>query len=219
MTDVLSGSLAPEERATLVRRSQLYSRVTLLYNCAEGVISIGAGIVAGSVALVGFGLDSVIEVVASIAALWRLRGDADVARREHSERIAVKVIGASFIALAIYVLVDAVHALATHEVPERSVLGIGITATSVIVMPFLARAKRRIAVILGSRALSADAMQTDLCAYLSAIALVGVVLNAVLGWWWADPVAALAMVPIIGREGVEGWRGEEPCAQCQAGGE
>lgn len=215
MAEVLMESLAADERARLVRRSQLYSRVTLLYNCAEGVLSIGAGVVAGSVALVGFGLDSVIEVIASVAALWRLRGDADLERREHAERIAVKVIGASFIALAIYVLVDAVHALATHEVPERSVLGIGITATSVIVMPFLARAKRRIAVKLGSRALSADAMQTDLCAYLSAIALLGVVLNAVLGWWWADPVAALAMVPIIGREGVQGWRGEEPCADCR----
>lgn len=213
MTEVASTPLAPEVRAALVRRSQLYSRITLLYNCAEGVISIAAGIVAGSVALVGFGLDSVIEVVASIAALWRLRGDADVARREHSERIAVKVIGASFIALAIYVLVDAMHALATRAVPERSMLGVGITTLSVIVMPFLARAKRGIAVKLGSRALSADATQTDLCAYLSAIALVGVVLNVLFGWWWADPVAALGMVPIIAKEGMEGWRGEE-CAEC-----
>ncbi len=209
-----STALAPEVRAALVRRSQVYSRVSLLYNTAEGIISITAGVMAGSVALVGFGLDSVIEVIASVAALWRLGRDANVARREHSERIALRVIGTSFIALAAYVLVDAVHALLTREPPDKSMLGIAITGFSVIVMPFLARAKRRIAVALGSRALSADAMQTDLCAYLSAITLAGLVLNAALGWWWADPVAALVMVPIIAKEGVEGWRGDDHCADC-----
>jgi divalent metal cation (Fe/Co/Zn/Cd) transporter len=207
--------LDPQARAALVRRSQRYSRITLLYNSAEGIISLAAGIMAGSVALVGFGIDSVIEVVASLAALWRLSGDADIARRERSERIALRVIGSSFLALATYVLVDGAHALLTHEVPERSVIGMGITALSVVIMPFLARSKRRIAVTLGSRALSADATQTDLCAYLSAIALVGLLLNAALGWWWADPVAALAMVPIIAKEGIEGWRGEDHCDHCK----
>lgn len=213
MTDAAAAPAGDAMRAALVRRSQLYSRVSLLYNTAEGVISIAAGLMAGSVALVGFGMDSVIEVVASVAALWRLGHDANVARREHSERIALKVIGTSFIALAAYVLVDAVHALITREAPERSLLGLGITTFSVVVMPFLARAKRRIAVALGSRALSADAMQTDLCAYLSAITLAGLALNAALGWWWADPVAALVMVPIIAREGLEGWRGDA-CDDC-----
>jgi divalent metal cation (Fe/Co/Zn/Cd) transporter len=209
-----STTLAPQSRAGLVRRSQWYSRITLLYNSVEGIVSIGAGVMAGSVALVGFGMDSVIEVVSSIAALWRLSGDADVARREHSERIALRVIGSSFLALACYILVDAGHALYTREVPEKSIAGLIITMLSVVVMPLLSRAKRRIAVALGSRALTADATQTNLCAYLSAIALIGLALNAVLGWWWADPVAALAMVPIIAGEGVEGWRGEDRCDDC-----
>ena len=194
-------------RAALVRRSQLYSRMTLIYNSAEGVVAIAAGIMAGSVALVGFGIDSVIEVVASLAALWRLKRDADATHRERSERMALRVIGSSFLVLAIYVLVDAGRALYRHEAPESTILGLGITILSVVIMPLLARAKRRIAVTLGSRALSADATQTNLCAYLSAIVLVGLVVNATVGGWWADSVAALVMVPIIAKEGVEGLRG------------
>lgn len=128
-----------------------------------------------------------------------------------TERIALRVIGSSFLGLAVYVLVDAGHALYTHEVPERSLIGLGITTLSVVIMPLLARAKRKIAVSLGSRALRADATQTDLCAYLSAITLAGLALNAAVGWWWADPIAALAMVPIIAKEGIEGWRGEDHC--------
>ena len=201
-------------RAALVRRSQWYSRITLLYNSVEGIVSIGAGLMAGSVALVGFGMDSAIEVVSSFAALWRLKGDADVASRERSERIALRVIGSSFLALACYVLVDAAHALYSREVPQKSIPGLVITTLSVVIMPLLSRAKRRIAIALGSRALTADATQTNLCAYLSGIALIGLALNAALGWWWADPVAALAMVPIIAKEGVEGWRGEDHCEDC-----
>ena len=214
MTTAAASSLPdPQVRAKLVRRSQRLSRITLLYNSVEGIVSIAAGVMAGSVALVGFGMDSVIEVVASLTALWRLEGDADLGRREHAERTALRIIGSSFLALACYVLADAGYALFTHEVPEKSIAGLVITTLSVVIMPLLSRAKRRIAVALGSRALSADATQTSLCAYLSAIALVGILLNAVLGWWWADPVAALAMVPIIAREGIEGWRGE-PCDDC-----
>jgi divalent metal cation (Fe/Co/Zn/Cd) transporter len=208
-TNAETDGLDPRTRVAIVRRSQLYSRLTLVYNSVEGIVAVTAGILAGSVALVGFGMDSVIEVVASLAALWRLRSDADVARRERSERLALKVIGASFLALATYVLADAGLALYTHEVPARSLLGLTITILSVVVMPVLARAKRRIAMTLGSRALRADATQTSLCAYLSAIALAGLFLNAALGWWWADPVAALVMVPIIAKEGIEGWSGEE----------
>ena len=139
--------------------------------------------------------------------MWRLKRDADATHRERSERIALRVIGSSFLVLAIYVLVDAGRALYRHEAPESTILGLGITILSVVIMPLLARAKRRIAVTLGSRALSDDATQTNLCAYLSAIVLVGLVVNATLGWWWADSVAALVMVPIIAKEGVEGLRG------------
>jgi divalent metal cation (Fe/Co/Zn/Cd) transporter len=160
--------------------------------------------VSGSVALVGFGLDSVIEVTASGAAQWRLRADLDAARREGVERTTLRIIGWSFLALAAYVTLDSANALLRREPPERSVVGLVLLALSAVVMPVLARAKRRVARAMSSRALEADAMQTSLCAYLSVIALGGVALNAALGWWWADPVAALAMVPIIAREGVEG---------------
>ena len=201
-------------RAVLVRRGQVYSRITLAYNTCEGAAAIITGLMAGSIALVGFGLDSLIEVVSSGAALWRLRSDVDVARREHSERTALRIIGICFLALALYILVDASHALWAHAVPERTVPGMVVAGLSVIIMPLLARGKRRAARGLGSRALEADATQTDLCLYLSAIVLVGLALNTALGWWWADPVAALAMVPIIVREGIEGLRGEVCCDSC-----
>ena len=211
---VQPAQLSADQRAALVRRGQLLSRVTLAYNCLEGIASIVAGAIAGSISLVGFGIDSVIEVSSSVAALWRLRADADTGGREHVERITVRTIGALFLALALYILVDAGRSLILREPPERSVPGVVIAALSVVIMPALARAKRRIAVELRSRALTADAMQTSLCTWLSAIVLIGLGLNALLGWWWADPVAALIMVPIIAREGVEGLRGAEPCDDC-----
>lgn len=196
------------EREAFVRRGQLLSRITLGYNALEGILAIGAGVIAGSIALVGFGADSVIELTSSVAALFRLHRDVDPARREHAERIAVRVVGWSFLALAAYIVVDAGHALIVHEVPAKSVPGLVITVLSVIVMPVLARAKRRVAEALGSRALIADSKQTSLCAYLSVIVLAGLLLNALFGWWWADPVSALAMVPIIAKEGIEGVQGE-----------
>ena len=199
-------------RTALVRRGLLLNWVTIAYNVIEAVIAIGAGVVAGSVALVGFGLDSVIEVTASGAAQWRLRADFDAPRRERVERATLRIIGWSFLALAGYVVYDSVDALVGREAPERSVVGLLLLALSAIVMPILARAKRRVARDMTSRALEAEATQTSLCAYLSVIALVGVALNALLGWWWADPVAALAMVPIIAKEGIEGARGEAHCA-------
>lgn len=202
------------DRAALVRRGQWLSRLTLAYNSLEGVAAVVAGAMAGSVSLVGFGIDSVIEVASSAAALWRLRSDKHDEKRERSERITLRIVGLSFIALAFYVALDAARALWKHEPPERTVPGIVIAALSVIVMPLLARQKRAVAVGLGSRALEADATQTDLCMYLSAIVLVGLLLNAIFGWWWADPVAALIMVPIIAKEGVEGVRGEKSCDDC-----
>ena len=198
-------------RTALVRRGLALNYLTIGYNVLEAVVALGAGIVSGSVALVGFGLDSVIEVTASGAAQWRLRADLDAVRRERVERATLRIIGWSFLALAAYVAFDSADALLHREAPERSIVGLVLLALSAIVMPVLARAKRRVARAMTSRALEADAMQTSLCAYLSVIALAGVALNSVLGWWWADPVAALAMVPIIAKEGVEGVRGEAHC--------
>ncbi len=184
---------------------------TLAYNAIEGVVAIAAGVLAGSVALVGFGLDSAIELAASATALWRLRADLDPVRRERAERVALRVIGALFIALAVYVAVDAATALLGREAPSESRVGMVLAALSVAVMPLLARAKRRVALQMGSGALAAEATQTALCAYLSVILLAGLLLNATLGWWWADPAAALAMVPIIAREGIDGLRGRSAC--------
>jgi divalent metal cation (Fe/Co/Zn/Cd) transporter len=193
-------------RSALVQRGLALNYLTIAYNVVEAIVALGAGIVSGSVALVGFGLDSVIEVTASGAAQWRLRTDLDAARRERVELTTLRIIGWSFLALAAYVTLDSANALLHREPPERSVVGLVLLALSAVVMPVLARAKRRVARAMTSRALEADAMQTSLCAYLSVIALAGVALNTALGWWWADPVAALAMVPIIAREGVEGVR-------------
>ena len=207
----LHHDLSIETRATLVRRGQILSRVTLLYNVLEGVLSIAAGAMAGSISLVGFGMDSVIEVLSSVAALWRLRSDADPTDRARVETITLRFIGLSFMALAAYIIIDAGRTLYLREPPDKTVLGIIVAAASVVVMPLLARAKRRIAVKLGSRALTADAMQTSLCTWLSAIVLAGLGLNALFGWWWADPVAAICMTPIIAKEGLEGVRGEDHC--------
>ena len=204
-SDVLS-------RPALVRRGLALNWLTIGYNVVEAVVAIGAGVVSGSVALLGFGLDSVIEVTASGAAQWRLRADLDPVRRAHAERVTLRIIGWSFLVLATYVVIDSAATLLQHEPPERSVVGLVLLALSAVVMPVLARAKRRVAREMSSRALDAEATQTSLCAYLSVIALAGVALNAWFGWWWADPVAALAMVPIIAKEGIDGARGEAHCA-------
>jgi divalent metal cation (Fe/Co/Zn/Cd) transporter len=188
--------------------------LTITWNSLEAIIAVVAGVIAGSIALVGFGLDSVIEVSSGLALLWRLSLDADASRREKLEATALKVVGASFLALAAYVTYDAVSALWTRELPEASYIGIALASLSVVVMPLLARAKRRVASQIQSKALQADSRQTDICAYLSAILLGGLLLNAAFGLWWADPVAALVMVPIIAREGTEALRGETCCDSC-----
>ena len=204
-------AVAGFERHRIVRRGQWLTWATLGYNILEAVLSVGAGVMAGSVALVGFGVDSAIEVSASIAGLWRLHRDIDPVARVNAEKMTLRFIGASFLALAVYVAFDAVQALVGHEAPHQSPFGIVIATLSLIVMPLLARAKRRVASQLSSSALSAEAKQTQICAYLSAILLVGLGLNATIGWWWADPVAALVMVPLIAREGILGIRGETVC--------
>ncbi len=199
------------DRSALVRRGLWINWLTIGYNTVEAVVSVAAGIVSGSVALVSFGVDSGIEVTSSLAAHWRLRAETDPERRERVERVTHRIIGSSFLALAAYVIVESVTTLWRREAPEASPVGLGILALSVLVMPLIARASGQVARALGSRALEADAAQTSLCAYLSVIALAGVGLNAALGWWWTDPVAALVMVPIIAREGVEGIRGTREC--------
>lgn len=201
-------------RAADVRRGRRLEYVTIAWNTLEAVASIGAGLLAGSVALVGFGVDSVIESSSGAVLLWRLR---DGERGERRERAALRLVGVSFLVLAAYVLFDASRSLVMREPAEASHVGIGVAALSLVVMPLLAREKRRVAARLESRALRADSRQTDICAYLSAILLAGLALNALFGWWWADPAAALLMTPIIAKEGVEALRGERCCDDAACG--
>ena len=204
-------SSAVPTREQAVRRGQWLTWTTIAYNSLEALLSIVAGLLAGSVALVGFGFDSVIELSSSLAGLWRLQADAAPAQRARVERHALRFIGICFLVLAAYVLNDASRTLLAHERPDESIIGIVVAVGSLVVMPLLARAKRRVAAQLTSSALAAEARQTEVCTYLSAILLGGLLLNALLGWWWADPVAALAMVPLIGYEGVEAVRGHTVC--------
>lgn len=206
-------TLDPESRRAAVRQGRTLEYLTVGWNLVEAAVAVGAGVAAGSVALVGFGIDSLIETSSGLVLLWRLR---EGERGERREALALRLVGASFLALAAYVAFDAVKALALREPPDESYLGIAVAALSLVVMPLLARAKRRVAVSLGSRAMKADSRQTDICAYLSAILLGGLALNALAGWWWADPAAALVMAPIIAKEGVEALRGER-CDDCHCG--
>jgi divalent metal cation (Fe/Co/Zn/Cd) transporter len=176
----------------------------------EAGVAVGARWFAGSIALVGFGVDSLIESISGSILLWRLLSPVHDKSRE---RTALKLVGISFLILAAYVAFDALKSILYYESTQASLVGIGLSIVSLILMPVLARAKRLSATNLNSRAMKADSRQTDLCAYLSAILLGGLVLNALLGWWWADPLAALIMVPIIAREGFEGLRGEV-CNDC-----
>ena len=189
-------------RHDLVRRGRQLEYFTIGYNSLEGLVSIVAGWLAGSVSLIGFGLDSVIEVTSGAALLWRLHHDLNASRREQVERITLRIVGSCFMVLAVYILYESVSTLIRHEAPERSIPGIIIAPVSLVVMPILAKAKRRVAAGIGSGAMQADSRQTDFCTYLSAILLGGLLLNAVAGWWWADPAAGLVMVPIIAKEGV-----------------
>jgi len=198
-------------RSALATRGKRLAWLTMTWNSLEAVIALVAGAVAGSVALTGFGVDSVIELTAGGAAMWRLHADASPTRREHAELVTRRIVGSAFLGLALYVAWEAVATLLSRRAPDVSVTGMVLAALSLLVMPLLARAKRRVATGLSSRALTAEAMQTDVCAWLSAILLGGLVLRATLGWWWADPVAGLAMVPLLVREGVGGLRGQDTC--------
>lgn len=208
-------TVGTSNRERLVLQGQSLEYFTIGYNSVEGLVSIVAGIVAGSVSLIGFGLDSLIEVTSGAALLWRFHHDLDPSRREQVERTTLRIVGGCFIALALYILYESGSTLIGHEEPARSIPGIMVAAVSVVVMPLLARAKRRVAVGIGSGAMKADSRQTDFCTYLSAILLGGLVLNVVVGWWWADPVAGLVMVPIIAKEGIDGLRGKACCDDCK----
>jgi divalent metal cation (Fe/Co/Zn/Cd) transporter len=208
-----AGQLTRGERARAAAHGQRLEYFTIAYNSLEGVIAVVFGALASSIALVGFGFDSVIEVTSGAMLLWRLRAEMDDGRRERAEATSLRVVGICFLALAAYVGYEAADSLWRRESPERSVPGIVLAVASLIIMPLLARAKRRVAHDIESAAMTADAKQTELCTYLSAILLGGLALNALAGWWWADPVAALLMVPIIGVEGYKALRGESCCEQ------
>jgi divalent metal cation (Fe/Co/Zn/Cd) transporter len=201
-----------DRRPVVARRGRRLQYLTIAWNSAECVVALVAGFLAGSVALVGFGFDSAIEVASSFAALWRLRWDADEGHREAAERRTLRLIGAGFFLLAAYVAYEAIQSLALRQPPGRTIAGIVLAALSLVVMPVLVRLKRRVATQLASGALEAEVRQTRVCACLSAILLVGLGLNAWLGWWWADPVAGALMVPLIAWEGLEAVRGRTCCA-------
>ena len=197
-------------RASDTREGRRLEYFTLGWNLTEALVGMGAGVIAGSIALIGFGVDSIIESFSGAILLWRLqRHKAD----EKREQLALKLVGISFFVLAAYVGVDAAKTLIQQEAPQASIVGVCLAAVSIIVMPILARAKRGVAARLHSRALVADSRQTDLCAYLSCILFVGLILNALFGWWWADSTAAILMVPIITREGIEALKGDA-CDAC-----
>jgi divalent metal cation (Fe/Co/Zn/Cd) transporter len=199
------------DRGVLARRGQRLEYFTIVWNSIEGMAALISGILAGSVALVGFGLDSVIEVISGTALLWRLNRDFDRRQREDAERIALRIVGVCFVALAAYIAYGALHSLLSRTAPEHSLPGIIVAIAALVVMPLLGRAKRDVARQLRSGAMHSDAKQADFCMYLSAILLGGLVLNLWRGWWWADALAALVMVPLIAREGIDALRGKSCC--------
>jgi divalent metal cation (Fe/Co/Zn/Cd) transporter len=202
--------LVPTRQAMVLRGRRL-EYFTIAWNSLEGIVAVAAGVMAGSVSLVGFGTQSFIEVISGTALLWRMSVDAQEHRRERTEQMTLRIVGACFLAVAAYVGCEAVSNLLQKRAPAHSILGIIIACVSLVVMPLLTRAKRRVGAQLESAAMNADARQTELCAYLSAILLAGLLLNALANLWWADPISGLIMVPIIAKEGVEGLRGKPCC--------
>jgi divalent metal cation (Fe/Co/Zn/Cd) transporter len=206
--------LAPGERAAAVARARRLNQFSLAWNLGEMVVALVAGIAAGSVSLVGFGIDSGIEVSAALILAWRLHQERRSGCMVGYDRTATRLIAAAFVALAAYVWVGAIGDLAGRTRPEASLPGLVLAVASVILMPRLARAKRALAPALGSQAVSADAQQTSLCAVLSGVLIVGVGLNTVFGWWWADPVAALVIGALALEAGRRVWRAESLADTC-----
>jgi divalent metal cation (Fe/Co/Zn/Cd) transporter len=202
------------DRVAAVRRGRRLEYFTIAWNSIEGLLAVAMGIVAGSISLVGFGLDSFIEVTSGSVLLWRMSVDADVHRRERNEKRALRVVGLCFLLVAGYIAYESGMDLVSRRAPEHSVPGIILACVSLVVMPLLSRAKQSVGRALGSAAMRADAKQAEFCTYLSAILLGGLLLNALFGLWWADPVAALVMLPIIAKEGIEALRGKS-CTDCR----
>jgi len=209
------GEIAVVDRTTLVRHGRRLEYFTIVWNAIEGLVAVVTGLIAGSISLVGFGIDSFIEVTSGSVLLWRMSVDSDVHRRETNEKRALRIVGACFLLLAAYIAYDSILDLWSKRAPEHSIAGIVLACVSLVVMPILSRAKRKVGRSLNSAAMHADAKQTEFCTYLSAILLAGLLLNAVFGLWWADLVAALIMVPIIAKEGIEGLQGKG-CNDCCA---
>ena len=203
------------DRTSIVRHGRRLEYFTVAWNALEGLVAVIAGVFAGSISLVGFGIDSFIEVTSGAVLLWRMSVDADVCRRERNERRALKIVGVCFLALATYITYESATDLWSKKAPKHSIPGIILACVSLIVMPLLSRAKRKVGRALGSAAMHADAKQTEFCTYLSGILLAGLLLNSFFGLWWADPAAALIMVPIIAKEGIEGLQGKA-CDECRA---
>jgi divalent metal cation (Fe/Co/Zn/Cd) transporter len=205
--------IAVLERTAVVRHGRRLEYFTIGWNALEGLVAVIAGAIAGSVSLVGFGIDSFIEVTSGSVLLWRMLVDADVHRRERNERRSLQVVGVCFLCLAAYIAYESTTDLWSKRAPEHSIPGILLACVSLVVMPLLSRAKRRVGHTLGSAAMDADARQTEFCTYLSGILLAGLLLNAVFGLWWADPVAGVVMVPIVAKEGIAGLHGKA-CDDC-----
>ena len=204
--------LTEVERRRYGRRAQLLAGASVTYNVVEAIIAITAGMVAGSVALVGFGLDSIVEVSSGLIILWQFRHPLPESR----EKTALRLMAFSFFGLAAYVTFESIRSLTTGHEPESSLVGIVLAAASLVIMPFLSWAQRRTGRALGSNAVVADSTQTLLCTYMSGVLLLGLVLNATVGWWWADPIAGLVISAVAVKEGREAWRGEGCCAPSQA---
>lgn len=202
-----------DRRRQLRRRAQLLAGASVTWNVIEAVIAITAGVVAGSIALIGFGLDSIVEVSSGLIILWQFRHPLPESR----EKTALRLMAVSFFALAAYVSFESVRALLAGAAPDASPVGIVLAALSLVVMPFLSWAQRRTGRELGSNAVVADSTQTLLCTYLSAVLLAGLLLNATLGWSWADPIAGLIIAAVAVKEGREAWRGEGCCAPVAVG--
>ena len=209
------GEIAIGERSISVRQGRRLEYFTIAWNTIEGLVAVVSGAAAGSISLVGFGVDSFIEVTSGAALLWRMSVDANVRDRERNERRTLRIVGLCFLLLAVYVAFESGTELWYKRAPGHSIPGIILACISLVVMPLLSRSKRKVGHALNSAAMHADAKQTQFCTYLSAILLAGLILNAAFGLWWADPVAALIMVPIIVKEGMEGVHGKT-CDGCAA---
>jgi divalent metal cation (Fe/Co/Zn/Cd) transporter len=199
------------ERQAIANRGRRLEYFTIAWNCLEGLVAVVAGAIAGSISLVGFGIDSFIEVTSGATLLWRMAVDSEEHVRERNERLSLRIVGVCFLVLSTYIAYESASGLISRKAPQHSIAGIILACVSLIAMPILSRAKKKVGRELGSAAMHADARQTDFCVYLSAILLVGLTLNTLVGWWWADPVAAITMVPIIAKEGINAVKGRTCC--------